>query len=64
MKIWYECGPCPDDPKLFIDWYKHHKDHKWKGFTMTFGALGELVQFTWVNDYKKYKKGMKLRRKK
>ncbi len=49
------------DVKLGVGWYKHHKDHKWWGFTLEFYLLFCYVNFTYVSDYKAYKKRMSYR---
>lgn len=44
------------DVKFGINWYKHHRDHKWKGFTITIYLLFWLVSVNFVDNYEEYDK--------
>lgn len=62
MKIWFEyCGLegyMMDAPevKFGIGWYKHSKDHKWKGFTIQLYLSPWLVSINFVSNWKEYDK--------
>lgn len=61
MKIFF--GHCQldrffDDSnvKLGIGWCKHHKSHKWFGFTVYFYLVRWLAHVNYVSDWKEYDK--------
>ena len=43
-----------DRLKLYLDWYRHSKSHKYRGFTMNVSVLGYMIGITLVNDAKLY----------
>ena len=62
MKLWldscrlsgYMDADC--DVKLGIGWFRHHKDHKWKGLTIHLYLYVWLVGIHVVDNYKEYNK--------
>lgn len=42
--------------KLGIGWYKHHKGHKYFGFTLEFYLFIWLFQFNYVDNWIEYDK--------
>lgn len=67
MKIWvekcvlgYYLADC--DVKFGIGWYRHHKDHKWKGLTISFYCCYWLLNIHFVSNYKEYVNRMNYRR--
>lgn len=67
MKIWFEhCrldGYFEDcDVKFGIGWYRHHKDHKWFGFTIHFYLLHWVVVANYVNNWAEYDKKINYRK--
>lgn len=62
MKIWFDmCHSWEEAPKVGIDWYKHHKNHSWKGFTLQFFFFKYVFEINYVNNYKKYKQKFKIK---
>ena len=69
MKIWFETchldGYFEDSSVKFgIGWYHHHKDHKWKGFTVQFYGFGRVLCMNCVDNYKEYDKRINYRKSK
>lgn len=68
MKIWadkcslqhYLSGDC--DVKFGVGWYRHHKDHKWRGLTISFYCYYWLLNIHLVSNYKEYSKKVNCRR--
>jgi hypothetical protein len=60
MKLFFEYGhiyrEVDGDTKLGIGWYRHHKDHKWFGFTIIFYGLFRRVDVNFVSNYREYDK--------
>ena len=50
-------GKCSydDGPKIYLDWFRHHKSNKYKGFTVTISVLGYTICTDMVSDGKIFK---------
>jgi hypothetical protein len=47
-----------ETPKIFLDWYRHSKNHPYRGFSVRAAFLGYTVDITFVNDDLAYRKKM------
>ena len=58
MRIWFEWQHNFDDSDVWfgIGGFKHHKDHKWTGYTINLYLLKRLIQFTYVSNWTEYEK--------
>jgi hypothetical protein len=68
MKFWFDqCNlkaymDGDSQVKLGIGWYRHHKNHKWFGFTIQFYLYFILLNFTYVDNYAEYDKKINYRK--
>ena len=69
MKIWLstcdlDCYFEDSNVKFGIGWFRHHKNHKWFGFTFHIYLLYWLVSINYVDNYKEYDKKIHYKRTK
>lgn len=67
MRIWFEkchLDSYFDDSnvKVGIGWYRHHKGHKWFGFSIHFYLYRWVVVFNYVDNYVEYDKKINYRK--
>ena len=66
MKIWFSHCRLSDyteeNVKFGIGWYGHHRDYKWRGFSVHLYLLYFLVTVNIVDNYKEYDKRMNHKR--
>ena len=67
MKIFFSCCDLKsyfydEGVKFGIGWYKHHKGHKWKGFTFQLYLYFWLVCINYVNNWAEYDKKINYRK--
>lgn len=53
---WYGQCSTDDEPKIYLDWYRHHSRHPYKGFSVTLSLVGWTGTVIFVNDGKLYEK--------
>ena len=56
MKIWFERSYSykTDEVTVGLYWYRHAKDHPWKGVSIQFMFLKWMLSGHWVNDFALY----------
>jgi hypothetical protein len=68
MKLWFSCCNLKsyltdDNVKFGLGWYRHHKDHKWFGFSVQFYLYFWLIDFHFVDNWQEYDKKINHKRK-
>ncbi len=66
MKIWLNCSIKYEDNDVWLGLgsFKHHKDHKWKGWTLHIYLFKWMISFNYVSNWKEYNNRMKWRKQK
>lgn len=49
------------DVKFGLGWFRHHKNHKWFGFTIAFYCFNNRLSLTFVGNHEEYYKKINYR---
>jgi hypothetical protein len=56
MKLLFHKYPVDRDIKLGLNWFKHHNDNKYWGFTLSFHVVMWTFCLTFVSNWAEYNK--------